>query len=733
MRLTLRTLLAYRDGVLDPKDAAVLEAKIMDSSTAKQISQRITDEMKNTKLAPIPVDAREFGFEANMVAEFLDDTITMETLPEMERKCLENNTLLSEIGSCHQILSRALSIPAPISSALRQRIHDLANNSGAKGFEDAGGRIRRFDSGSVSAQSKSVQGDVDSVGSAMAMPAGKTVRKTNGELRGSGIELNDGLGRQVPEYLIGNDRGWLKSAALGLFLLISLVVVGAIAIGPIERVQNLLRKSEIAKAEPNVKVAEAASKEKEQAAKLPNQMDDATPSRDSVSSDSIKKELSIAESSVAPPAPSSSLTGVPKKLEPSPPDASKSATPASESIAKPTVPILGNRIQWLPDTKDSSEMIVLKLGPAESVTAPFWRRMQTGEYVSPGERIVVPPTQRTEMRVEPGIRFLCAGDNDIELSKSDSVPSVLMRSGRLFVFATPDAKETNLNCNGLFLSIRFASADGNCAIEIQNEFATQTDEIAKATTLPSTISSIQLTGVNGEIAYSCKPIGGLESKGTLNVGQFIRWKNREPSGVLELAEEPWWFRTSIARPIDQLEAKKLQRALIGREPSAIEKELLEQTSALRKLGEMTALAVRTRIMLGLYDGLFEPDGVFNRGNLHIHWPFFLSQIQQSMGREENRLALVDAIQSAAPNRASTLFSLLVPPTQEQLVAGSDKLLVELLSSSLMYERVLAFQQLNQITGKTLLYHPDKNPAEGAQQWRKLLGKNEIRYPEPTKP
>ena len=72
MRLTLRTLLAYRDGVLDPKEAALLEEKIKESSTAQQISQRIETGMRNRKIAPIPVDAREFGFEANLVAEFLD-------------------------------------------------------------------------------------------------------------------------------------------------------------------------------------------------------------------------------------------------------------------------------------------------------------------------------------------------------------------------------------------------------------------------------------------------------------------------------------------------------------------------------------------------------------------------------------------------------------------------------------------------------------------------------------
>lgn len=727
MRLTLRTLLAYRDGVLDPKDAAVLEAKIMDSSTAKQISQRITDEMKNRKLAPIPVDAREFGFEANMVAEFLDDTIAMETLPEMERKCLENNTLLSEIGSCHQILSRALSIPAPISSALRQRIHDLPNNQTVKSFSDAGGRIRRFDSGSPP-QSTSARSDTDSLSTAIAMPSSKTVRKSNGELRGSGIELNDGLGRQVPEYLIGNDRSWIKKTALGVILLASLVVVGAIAIGPIERVQNLLRKSEVAKVVPEEKLTEAVANEKELTAKLSTSKQEET-----VSSDPKEMDVSIVESSEAPPAPPASLNSDAKKLVPSSPDVLKSPVPVvSDSISKQPTPVPGNRMQWLPDSKESSEMIVLKFGSAETGTVPSWRRMHAGEFVGLGERIVVPPTQRTEVRVEPGIRLLCAGENDLEQSKGDTIPKVEIRSGQFFVFATPDAKEISLDCNGLFLSIKFSSADGGCALEIQNDWSSLTNEMAQAGTLAST-SVVRLIGVQGEIAYSSKDIDGAKDNGTLSVGQIIHWKGGKSSGVLELAEEPWWFRTSVARPIDQLAAKALQRVLIDKGPGAIDTELSEHMSPLRKYELTVALAARTRIMQGRYDGLFEPDGVFNRGSLHIHWASLFSQLAQSMGRDENKLALADAIRRAAPDRAGTLFSLLALPTQEQLVAGSDKLLVDSLSSPQLDERVIAFQQLKQITGKTLMYHPDKNPAEGAQQWRKLLAKNEIRFPELSKP
>ena len=248
MRLTLRTLLAYRDGVLEPSDSAVLEAKIKESSTAQKISQRIEQEMRNRKLAPIPVDAREFGFDANMVAEYLDDTIPLETLPEMERQCLENNNLLSEVGSCHQILSRALSVPAPIPSQLRQRIRELPSNPSvpsslltSKTLE-SNGHIRRIDSvvpGNNSHGSVSLETAPNSTSL-------KNIRKPRIELRGTGIELDDGLGRQVPEYLIGNDRGWLVRALMGITLVLALVVVGAIAVGPMPRVGTpIARRNEM--------------------------------------------------------------------------------------------------------------------------------------------------------------------------------------------------------------------------------------------------------------------------------------------------------------------------------------------------------------------------------------------------------------------------------------------------------------------------------------------------------
>jgi hypothetical protein len=690
MRLTLRTLLAYRDGVLDSKDAAVLEAKINDSSTAQQISRRIADEMQNRRLAPIPVDAREFGFEANTVAEFLDDTIPMETLPEMERKCLENNTLLSEIGSCHQILSRALSIPASIPASLRQRIHDLPNNPTAIRLADSAGRIRRFDRPDLVAVTAT-----ENQSASLASQSAKPMRKTNMELRPSGIELNDGLGRQVPEYLIGSDRGWIKTAALGLLLLIALVVVGSMAIGPVDRVRNLLRKSElVAKAGDSEKPIESVS------------TPIAKPNAGG-STEAIKTEDAISVD------------------QPSLLDQSK-----TEAIAIAPKPNFEDRIQWLPDTKPSAQSIVLKSGRFDSGSASSWTRMIPGEFILPGERVIVPPSQRTEMRVEQGIRLLCAGENDLELASNGSMPRISMRSGRVLVFATPDAKTITLDCNGLLVSIRFLTSEGSCALEIQNNWAVRNTEIGNAGSLEIR-SNTRLFGVEGELEYLSTRANASAGKGTLRVAQFVDWSSGGVSDIQELAEAPWWFSSSTDRPIDQAASEDLQKAIATKTSEELESQLVARAN--QKPVSTAALAARIRMMLSRFDGLFEPEGVFNRKELQSFWPSLLSQLPQALAREESRVEFVKTIRNACPDRANSILLLLVPSTPEQLSKGDDKLLVEALSSQHMDERILAINQLTRITGKSQGYHADRPQADAIQKWRKLLSKSEIRYTDQSNP
>ena len=757
MRLTLRTLLAYRDGVLDPKDAAILEAKIQESSTAQQISQRLELDMRNRKIAPIPVDAREFGFEANRVAEFLDDTIATETLPEMERQCLENSMLLCEIGCCHQILSRALTIPATIPNSLRQRVRNLtsqpiSHSGNLTRILEKHGQLRRFDPANVPLANATATASANRSDSRESI---SSLKIPGSELRPSGIELNDGLGRQVPEYLIGSDRTWMKRAAAVSLLLIALVLVGAYAIGPIGRVQALLKKADRSNSAdqttPAVVPAEAKAP-KDESPQDENKVDAPKPQQDAPKIDVPPTNESIAQPTPAEPAVTGDAVtddamaaGVedsasPPKVIAETPNMSmekEKETVGSNDLetSRPEPSSASPRMQWLPLTKESGASIVLQRTVDPQTNVASWVRMNAGQFTEVGQRLVVPPLQRTEINIEPGLRWLSASENVLELLPSQETsstqrPRIAFTSGKAIVFAAPGALSLELECHGIGITIQFAQPDSSMAIEVVTALV-PVEEAALADGKLATTSVVRLFSIEGELKYTIargNVPNATSDQGTLSVGQYIQVETGKEIAQKELKETPNWFRSSADRPIDLLAIADFQKVMSECPANEIESELQKLTG--RRQAEMVAIASRTRMMLGDYSQLFSADGVFNRKDLRIHWQTLLGQLIQSLGLEPNRARFVERIREDLPGRANSILTLLVPKSQSQLAAGADKLLVESLSSSFVDERILAIQQLVSITSKSLGYQADKNPTDSIPAWRKALSKNEIRYAEP---
>ena len=757
MRLTLRTLLAYRDGVLDPKDAAILEAKIQESSTAQQISQRLELDMRNRKIAPIPVDAREFGFEANRVAEFLDDTIATETLPEMERQCLENSMLLCEIGCCHQILSRALTIPATIPNSLRQRVRNLtsqpiSHSGNLTRILEKHGQLRRFDPANVPLANATATASANRSDSRESI---SSLKIPGSELRPSGIELNDGLGRQVPEYLIGSDRTWMKRAAAVSLLLIALVLVGAYAIGPIGRVQALLKKADRSNSAdqttPAVVPAEAKAP-KDESPQDENKVDAPKPQQDAPKIDVPPTNESIAQPAPAEPAVTGDAVtddamaaGVedsasPPKVIAETPNMSmekEKETVGSNDLetSRPEPSSASPRMQWLPLTKESGASIVLQRTVDPQTNVASWVRMNAGQFTEVGQRLVVPPLQRTEINIEPGLRWLSASENVLELLPSQETsstqrPRIAFTSGKAIVFAAPGALSLELECHGIGITIQFAQPDSSMAIEVVTALV-PVEEAALADGKLATTSVVRLFSIEGELKYTIargNVPNATSDQGTLSVGQYIQVETGKEIAQKELKETPNWFRSSADRPIDLLAIADFQKVMSECPANEIESELQKLTG--RRQAEMVAIASRTRMMLGDYSQLFSADGVFNRKDLRIHWQTLLGQLIQSLGLEPNRARFVERIREDLPGRANSILTLLVPKSQSQLAAGADKLLVESLSSSFVDERILAIQQLVSITSKSLGYQADKNPTDSIPAWRKALSKNEIRYAEP---
>ena len=125
MRLTLRTMLAYLDDILDPEDAKQLGRKITESDFASDLVYRTLSSKRRVNLSAPRLDGTGIGSDPNSVAEYLDNTLEASRIPELEKICLESEMHLGEVASCHTILTKVVEEPIEINNALRTRLIQL--------------------------------------------------------------------------------------------------------------------------------------------------------------------------------------------------------------------------------------------------------------------------------------------------------------------------------------------------------------------------------------------------------------------------------------------------------------------------------------------------------------------------------------------------------------------------------------------------------------------------------
>ncbi len=230
MRLTLRTLLAYRDQVLEPKDSEILEQRLRESQTARNISDKISHLLAHPVATPLAVDALEFGLNPNDVASFIDDAMATDRVADMERKCLENDALLSEVASCHQILVKAVRSPAPVSIGFRNRIVGLWNR---RNDESDTPRLR------ADASHDSVPDPFGILIGRARPEAIESVSLSNNDLDAA-RPSRQRKKKEIPNSLQKTDRHWIGSTLRLLILLALLAVCVAQSLGPREKLRELL-------------------------------------------------------------------------------------------------------------------------------------------------------------------------------------------------------------------------------------------------------------------------------------------------------------------------------------------------------------------------------------------------------------------------------------------------------------------------------------------------------------
>ena len=130
MRLTLRTLLAYMDDILEPAQAKEIGEKIAHSDFASALQARMKDVLRRRRVTALEVFGPGSGVDPNAVADYLDNVLSPEAVADIERIFLESDVHLAEVAACHQILTLVLGEPVAIPPESRERMYALGPESG---------------------------------------------------------------------------------------------------------------------------------------------------------------------------------------------------------------------------------------------------------------------------------------------------------------------------------------------------------------------------------------------------------------------------------------------------------------------------------------------------------------------------------------------------------------------------------------------------------------------------
>lgn len=746
MRLTLRTLLAYLDNVLEPEDAAEIAKKIEESEVAKALVRRIRELLRKEKLgAPEVLDHRE-SLDPNTVAEYLDNTLPAEKVADFEKVCLESDVELAEVAACHQILALVLGEPAEVEPVLREKMYRLPQLAAQR-------------ESTVEQVAQELTKQVERPAEDHPPEAGTPPRPT-----------------RIQEPFVTNIRE--RSFRTWLLGLAALLVVGMAVVAGLVVYRTWFPTppwgSELARQTAVAEGVTTAGGQPEPEQKRDRQLPEAAPAVEKPApvisppeqSDEVKKprEASAQAPGVEPsPLPSGSQPMAPESQPVTAPDLApipreppqpptSDTTPlqgptagATPDLAQPPQPPVAGPMplpptvpqppaDTIPDTVPPLDVaplppepigslipdvripqLLFVLGPKRTV-----RRVMPDEHVKTGDTFFVPPVFRPKLRVAESVELECVGPAVWELLPLDGEGRV----GLSVVFG--GLKITALAENGAAVRLSCATVQG--VLELSDQHTSIGLAVSRPPTCPGDPETqpvpwvIDLYVLGGAARWLDADRGRPL---VLRAPVQIRLSETELQTV-PMHDQPEWINRPIspAALVEERAMAVLEAAL--RDPEKDPLQALQEQAAARQR-EIAWLARRTLGYLGHCEELWKAlNDTEQRGYWSDCWSILrnLVRISPTLAADTRQAA-----EKVLGSGGAIAYGLLWRFPDSDITLEQAEELVRYLDHEQLAIRVGASLTLRQITQMTLNYEPQASPGErrrAIEVWRERLKSGSVR-------
>jgi len=729
MRLTLRTLLAWMDGVLPPDAAGQMAEKVAGSAVAQTLASRIRDIVTRPTVAAAPAEGRGLAADPNSAAEFLDNVLPADRLTEFERVCIESDMQLAEVADCHRLLA------------------DLTAGRAAFGQVDV----------SLAERLRSIVAS-EPVTAADAPAAEAAFADTVFVSPAFGGPSPPSPARVATRPAV---RAWLL-AGLAAAILVGLVgVLG----------WSLIRggRREVAVQPPPAVEPPAVE---------PPVVD---PRGEEPRGEDPRGEEPPAAAAAARPTPAAATT----VAVAAPPAAAAVGTPPA-AVEEPADPPAGLPPHGVNAARvPQGEALAIAANPVAAVVAvpqsapeqapappagagtvagvvagPFvllvstavppqplvWLARRATAAISLPAELVSPPFSQPELVIgRLRIRF-APNTRAAVLAEADGRVRLDVLFGRAVVVADDPTAELGITAAGLVGRVR-EGFDAPVGVEVILDRGPGSDPVTavrRARLVSAGGMTWEQTTEAGGPAE--KPLRGFDPEGRIPAGTLVEWSSATADAVVatRVASVPDWLARGFdvdVEAADRQAATGLAARLPAAEPAA---------AALRRLaqdprGEQRVLAAATLALLGDYDEAVRQLAAEDRGReLYAgQWAKLESlTVPLALARGANAATrLAKAFAEHAPaGTADSLVRLARGFSPTDLAAGADAWLVEALDDPHLVVRRYAFQRLTELVNPTAVdrirYRPDGRPEQrraGVEWWRRRQQEGRLDGSSPTPP